>query len=344
MKCALGISICRTHPTVVKTVPLSASVFVLVLLLLLTSIPYPAWGCDSETGSKIILLPSPLSQTAAAALDGKVYIFGGVNASGMQKFIMVFDPATNAFTTLDVKLPNALNNPDAFTDGKRIFVIGGTQERNAGLNANLTIFTPPNNVDNHPNFFPYGIEGIGVVSDGKYFYLVGNCLGSKTGNKNILRFDPETLEIKVFENVLKMDMAGMSCVWYNGAAYIFGGMTRGSTPGSYLILDTVLKYTPDKDLQTLDVHMPVPLMKNDAILKGDMVYILGGLSSTRLYGNITSFDLKKQTFDQIYLTLCSPKACRAVVTIGDKVYMVGGDTSKGPAEGVEEIVLPVLSR
>jgi hypothetical protein len=318
----------------------TAVVLVLVSLLLLTALPIPAWSCDSETGAKI-LLPSPLSQTAAAALDGKAYVFGGVNASGMQKFILEFDPSIGTFTTLSAKLPNALNNPDAFTNGKRIFIVGGTQAKNNSKNANLTIFTPPNTLENHPNYFPYGLEGNGVVSDGKYFYLVGNCLESKTGNKNIIRFDPETLEFKIYANVLPKDLAGMCCVWYQGSAYIFGGKTRGDTPGSAKILDSVMKYTPDSPIENLSAHMPLPLMKNVAVLKGDMVYILGGLSSTGLYGNITSFDPKTQKFDQIYLTLCTPKACRAVVTINDKVYMFGGDTPKGAAEGVDELVLPV---
>lgn len=318
----------------VKPVHLSITVFILILLLVMTSFPNPIHGCDAETGNKIYL-PSPLSQTSAAALEGKIYIFGGMSPSGMNDQILVFNPLNNNITILDVRLPSPLSNPNAFTDGKRIFIVGGEQPGTKNLSSNLTIFTLPNNIENHPNFFPYGLEGVSVAYSGSHFYLFGNYMSNTNKSRNVLRFDPESLGIKIYENVLPMEITDAGAVWYKGSAYIFGGMTEGG-----VILDTVLKYTPEKDISTLTVHLPAPRTKMGVASIGDMAFLLGGVIAQGFTDTILSFDLQTLTCEEIYHTLCSAKSCRACVTIGDKAYLIGGVISTGPAKGIEDIILP----
>lgn len=76
------------------------------------------------------------SQPVVAALDGKLYVFGGLqkDADGLLQLINdahVFDPATQTWQKLPTRSPLGLVGTQAFTHGKKIYFVGGS---------NLSIF------------------------------------------------------------------------------------------------------------------------------------------------------------------------------------------------------------
>ncbi|MFC2502784.1 MAG: N-acetylneuraminate epimerase, partial [Cardiobacterium sp.] len=71
------------------------------------------------------------SQPVVAALDGKLYVFGGLqkDAAGVLQLINdahVYDPAQKTWQKLPTRAPLGLVGAAAFTHGERIYIIGGS--------------------------------------------------------------------------------------------------------------------------------------------------------------------------------------------------------------------------
>jgi hypothetical protein len=62
-------------------------------------------------------LPTPEAHAALAALDRRLYLFGG-------RSVVRIDPATGAVTRV-ASMPRALVDPNALVLGHRIVVLGG---------------------------------------------------------------------------------------------------------------------------------------------------------------------------------------------------------------------------
>ena len=326
--------------------PVKASIFIISIFLLLTSLLLMINQTDNASAGRNVPLPKPLAQSSAAVIDGNIYIFGGQNANETHDKIMLLDPTEDTIETLNVTLPYPLNNPTVFSDGSRAYILGGEQGISGNgtvcypeRSRNLTIFTPPNIINTFPDFFPYGLEGNAVAYDGRYFLLFGNCMCSTEDvRRNVIRFDPLELEFDIIKNVLPLNLSGASAVWYNEAAYIFGGK---SDKGK--ILDTIIRYDRQGECVMLDIHLPEPVYKMGAARRGPQVYILGGITPRGLSDQFLRIDLDEQTVQRTGFYLCQPRASRAVVTIGDNVYLIGGDTVTGAAENMEIVILPEMS-
>ena len=71
------------------------------------------------------------SQPVVAALDGKLYVFGGLqkDAAGVLQLVNdahVYDPAQKAWQKLPTRAPLGLVGAAAVAHGGRIYVIGGS--------------------------------------------------------------------------------------------------------------------------------------------------------------------------------------------------------------------------
>ena len=321
---------------------LGRTFLVISLFILTDACLFLVLHVENVEGGRNVFLPEPLSQSSAAIIDGIIYVIGGRNTTDVHDKIKVMDPLTDTITELNTTLPGPLSNPAAFSDGERIYIVGGSQ----GIpgegeicyeekNANLTIFTPPDVIEIIPDFFPYGIEGNAVASDGTYFYLFGNCMCAQQDvRRNVMRFDPHDIKLDIYEKVLPVNLSGSSAVWYEGAAYIFGGKTDN---GKYL--DTIIKYIPEGSVEVLDIHLPEAVYKISAAQYGNQVYILGGITETGLSNQFLVVDLNEGTVKKTGFLLCQPRATRASVAFGENIYLLGGDTADGVSLSIEVIRL-----
>ncbi len=295
---------------------------------------------DEVKANKGFLLNEPLTRTASTAMDGKIYIFGGENETNMTDSIMIFDPETGNIVPAAVTLPFPVTNPTAATDGISTYVFGGetgvlvSVEECAPIRSrDLVIFTPPDGIEHVADLFPYDLEGNAITYDGSYFYLFGNCMcGSKDVRRNVIRFDPKEREYEIYESLLPSNMSGGAAVWYEDAAYIFGGKTDGNRT-----LDTVLRFVPGKPVEILNAHLPEPVFKAGIALDGDIAYILGGQTEHGPTDAIRLFDMNERTFSKADNSLMEPRATRACVSIGDQIYLVGGDTQEGLFQSIERV-------
>lgn len=82
--------------------------------------PVPAWRTLAP-------LPTPRSEVATVALDGKVYVIGGMGPADAGVKAEVYDPATDTWRAV-APLPQPLHHPAAAAVGGKIYVIGGFRD------------------------------------------------------------------------------------------------------------------------------------------------------------------------------------------------------------------------
>src|SRR5918996_685292 len=99
---------------------------VIVALLLLQSL----WGCaaaQDPTQSpwrRAAPMPTARSELAAAALDGRIYVTGGIAQWGTTAAFEAYDPATDRWEELP-PLPEAVHHLAAAATNERIYITGG---------------------------------------------------------------------------------------------------------------------------------------------------------------------------------------------------------------------------
>jgi N-acetylneuraminic acid mutarotase len=130
-------------------------------------------------------LPLPISAYASVAFEGKLYLFGGINASGYQDVVLTYDPATDDWHEL-APMPTARGYSGAVVSGNKIFVIGGFDD-NKALAVNEVYYPERDNVGANPwsegTPLPDGRYGMGIVSIADIIYV----LGGKSSEENQLQ-------------------------------------------------------------------------------------------------------------------------------------------------------------
>jgi hypothetical protein len=79
-------------------------------------------------------LPVGLRYPAVAAVDGRVFIAGGVSPTGTVSTVYRFDPASRRITLVG-RLPDASAHAMAITEGHAIDVLGGSPPVSARIGA-----------------------------------------------------------------------------------------------------------------------------------------------------------------------------------------------------------------
>ncbi len=92
----------------------------------------------SDTWTTVAPLPSARSDLAAAAVGGKIYVFGGcTNSVSFLHDVDVYDPQTDTWSTSPTDMPTARAGMYAVaTKGGTVYVIGGWNGVGAGLDTN----------------------------------------------------------------------------------------------------------------------------------------------------------------------------------------------------------------
>ncbi|HEY6405721.1 MAG TPA: kelch repeat-containing protein, partial [Nitrososphaeraceae archaeon] len=87
-------------------------------------------------------LPTPRSEIAGAALNGKIYIIGGFDETGRSTTkVEVYDPIGNNWTTT-ASLPEPLDHTAAAIYNGKLYVVGGGYLNRDRLSDKLFIYDP----------------------------------------------------------------------------------------------------------------------------------------------------------------------------------------------------------
>ena len=86
-------------------------------------------------------MPSPRSGTAAAALGGKIFVFGGEAPSGTFNQTESYDPGTDSWSAWK-PMPTGRHGLGAAVVGQKIYVISGGPTPGGSYSSANEVFTP----------------------------------------------------------------------------------------------------------------------------------------------------------------------------------------------------------
>lgn len=196
-----------------------------------------AYNPGSDTWTTVTNLPpqGPLVEFAVAVgRDGRIYVFGGLDASGICNLAEAYDPLSNLWTTL-APLPAPLADAAAVTgpDG-RIYVLGGVTGPDLGtssVSAGVEIYDPAQNTWSRGADMPAGRQYPSAVlaGDGKIYVLgggtPGHVVGSSDENLSVDAYDPasDTWTSDVTDVVAAQPVGFAATAGNDGRIYVVSG-------------------------------------------------------------------------------------------------------------------------
>jgi N-acetylneuraminic acid mutarotase len=269
-------------------------------------------------------LPEPAAYAAAAAVDGKIYLFGGWSAVGHLSTINVFDTDTNTISTLDVVLPAGAQGIASAAIGSKIYLFGGALPPASypgfmrPLNTINVFDTNTNTISTLDVVLPTAVLGIASAAIGSKIYLFG---GSDSSNmvSTINVFDANTNTISTLDVVLPTAAYGIASAAIGNKIYLFGGSSRSGRLAAIHIFDTE-KHT----ITTLDTILPKALSRMASTVIGDKIYLFGGSDSSSMVSTINVFDTNTNTISTLDVVLPTRADGIASAAINNCAYLFGG--------------------
>jgi N-acetylneuraminic acid mutarotase len=133
--------------------------------------------------------PDTIMDDAVADHDGKIYVVGGNDGSYAIPDANVYDPSTNAWSSI-APLPQPLNASSAGFIGNTLYVAGGW-DNFGNPSATLYTYNLSANTWSQAASLPTGVAAAGsAVVDGK-LYIIGGCTSSAcAGSDTVYSYDP----------------------------------------------------------------------------------------------------------------------------------------------------------
>src|ERR687894_3279316 len=137
-------------------------------------------------------MPTPRSEIAGAALNGKIYIIGGFDGTGQATTsVEVYDPIADKWTNA-ASLPQPLDHTAAASYGDKLYVVGGGYLSRDSLSNKLFIYDPLANEWTEGANLPSARGALTANFINGTLYAVGGVDASETTLTSNWAYDPRT--------------------------------------------------------------------------------------------------------------------------------------------------------
>lgn len=231
---------------------------------------------DIRTGkwSTCAPLPEKVSLASAVTLNGKIYVLGGENESGILSSVYVYDPISGWVKSGN--LPYVLSGMSSCTYGNSILIVGGYTEDLSISNAILT-YNPSTKKTDTVNVIDneYRVHHQSVILNDNLYIISGTDLFSEN-HSTILVYDLKTN--MVCKSIPLSHSRCSFSAWINkDRLYIAGGLN----------LPTPTKASIYKDFEYLDLsvsnmewvsleELPQPTYSGASVSVNNGLFLIGG--------------------------------------------------------------------
>jgi N-acetylneuraminic acid mutarotase len=254
-------------------------------------------------------MPTARQELAAAVLDGKIYVIGGLNGKlASTATVEVYNPNTNSWSTAR-SIPAATNHNSAATAAGKLyaFATNGLQAYVYDAAADAWSTVAPMN-------FQHGGTAAVAVIDGK-IYVAGGINDSNATNA-VEVYDPaaNTWTVRAPMSVPRHHTAGAAI---NGKFYVVAG--RGSTNAP-----TALEvYDPATNSWATRAPMPTGRSGVAAAAVNGELWVFGGESPNRLHGEVEAYNPATNTWRSLP-NMPFPRHGIWAAVVGDRIFIAGG--------------------
>ncbi|OJX46994.1 MAG: hypothetical protein BGO78_15985 [Chloroflexi bacterium 44-23] len=288
-------------------------------------------------------LATGLKNMAALRYERSFYLFGGINSSGTNPDVLIFNIDENSWS-LGAKKPKPVSHIQAAALGEKIYIPGGINSENQVI-ADLEIYDPRESSWETRAIFPHPISRYGLVAfEGKIFLFGGwDGIGFQS---DVWVYNPVGDTWEKFGSMPKK-CADLSVAVVNGVIHLFGGINENG------VLDWHYQFFPQRKLNGDDPWeeakaMPFARYGMGISVLADMVYIAGGTNETGEPLPIVQYLPVSDEWVEIDQPPQPIGAFPAVLPSETRLYIIGGElddtiqTDNQVYQAVYTILVPVI--
>ncbi|HEY4440304.1 MAG TPA: kelch repeat-containing protein [Candidatus Elarobacter sp.] len=227
-----------------------------------------AFDTVAGTWREVAPLPRGLNHVGLAALNGKLYAFGGFQKQNRDPVAdaNVYDPATNRWTALPpLGRPRGSIGVVAF-DGK-LHLVGGRDEHSLIIHE---VFDPANARYSAAAPLPVGRDHLGLVAVAGAIYAIAGRIDDFNHNTSYVdRYDP-VADVWSAMAPMPSERSGMAVAVYHGRILAIGGERGGGT------FTNNEAYDPQTNTWSTLTPLPEGRHGTGAVVIGERLYIPAG--------------------------------------------------------------------
>ena len=277
------------------------------------------YGGASLSMSTTVLTKDQYAMSAIAIGD-KIYLHG------QNDNFELFDVKTNEYSLLDAVTDGATFDAPIATIDKKIYLFGGAKK---GIGGMIVFNTETNVVEDKILSHAWESDCSGA-SVGNKIYLFGGDTLSRGTTINVYNVTDNTF---TKSNVaLPIPAACIATCAINDKIYLFGGHNIDKSTSVYgTFLDSINVFdTTNNTISTLDVKLPIGMLRIGVAAMGTKIYLFGGMSDkNETHNTIYEFDTLTNTIKKLDVELPEKMHGIAAATVNDKIYLFGGQGPSG---------------
>ncbi len=290
-------------------------------------------------------MPTPRSEVAVAALDGRIYVIGGFEGDGSPSdAVEVYDPVTDSWTQAP-PLPEPRHHAAATAsfDGK-LYVVGGYKTDFSDPQKTLFVLDPSTNAWIQAAEMPTARGGHAASVFLGEIYAIGGADADGENIPSVEVYDPATdtwrsgSELGTPRDHLAaastVECAGDLCAV---GLYAIGGRRNVDFARN---VDANEQYDPTS--KAWAVRAPLPMARSGiaAAALGGRIYVFGGEASSGTFDENDAYDRHTDTWQTLEPMPTARHGLGAAV-VGDTIYVIGGGPTPGlSVSGVNEAFTP----
>lgn len=256
-------------------------------------------------------ITTPRAGPVAAAVNNKVYVFGGYNNTGFLNSVEAYDAITDTWVTR-ASMPTPRHQPAAAVVNNKIYVIGGyytgwmntVEEYDPATNTWRTGLKP----------MPTARESLVVAAVNNKIYAIDGYSGF---NRNTVEeYDPTTNNWTTKTPMPSAIYASAAAV-VNNKIYVMGGWSGAGA------VNTVYEYDPATDGWATKSFMPTARMGLVADVVYNKIYAIGGWTTGDV-GTVEEYNPSTDTWGTGLTSMPTVRRNMAVAVVNDKIYVIGG--------------------
>lgn len=278
-------------------------------------------------------LPTARQEMASVAVEGKIYVVGGINANwGTLKVVEAFDPETNTWSE-EPPLPQPRHHLGLAAVNGKMYVIGGSSRDYPGINVVNIVYEydPVSGAWSTKSPMPTPrYAHATVVLNGKIHVIGGATLPTQDLSTHEA-YDPQ---LNSWETLapLPVPRNHLSASVLNSRIYVVGGRRNWMEEGSaasrnYALLHV---YSPANDTWTSLPEMPMPRGALATAALDGKLYVMGGESMPSNIAQPPGVFEENEVYDPVTATwsalkpMMTPRHGMTAVPLGGIIYVIGG--------------------
>ena len=317
----------------------------LFLIALPVSIPSAQLEPDRGTWRTAAPIPTKRTEVAAATLDGKIYVVGGIEKPSLGNVmnfaitpsVEAYDPATDRWVS-KAPLPVGLHHVGIGVVGGRLYVIGGyTKSAFSVWNPVASVYAYDPVMDSWTERAPMPTPrgALSVTEHEGKLYAIGGY-DRKGNNAQVEVYDP-VLNVWVTLALLPTPRDHLTTATVAGKVYAIGGRLDGDYSRNLAVVE---KYDPVMDRWTRVSDLPTARSGITAAVVEGRIYVFGGEGAVGTFNESEAYDPARDTWQRMAPLPTARHGLGSAVVQG-RIYVIsGGPTPGGSFSEVNEVFTP----